>query len=156
MSSLPFSQALLLICVDIDEYDVLVISKWPPSLNLSRIYLALAGQEGDNLDDLPLQPWESVPFQVQDLVKWAYLDRDDRVDDRTRRMVYLYSLPREISASTGSLIGVTLRMQGFLVAHKIKPLGNYEGCVYPILLYRFLIYSLVTLEKRQGRPNGLR
>lgn len=105
-----------------------MISKWPAPLDLARIYLELAGIKGVDWQELPLQPWETVPFDFESLVKWAYIDRDDRVEDRTRRMVYLYAgIPRAPAVTTDAFFGVTLRLQGFLVSHKIKPLGNYEG-----------------------------
>lgn len=107
-----------------------MLTKWPASLDLPKIYLALAGVGGDDISNLSREPWQAVPFDIEDIVKWGHIDRDEQVEDRTRRTVYLYSFPRDIVLPTAPLLGVTIRIQGFLVSHKIKPLGNYEGLFF--------------------------
>ncbi|KAI0062395.1 hypothetical protein BV25DRAFT_1915946 [Artomyces pyxidatus] len=100
--------------------DFLVRDSWPQMV-------ARLAQDDKEFNDMSSQ--ETVPATFESLCEWVYVYELIRSRDLGRRYRFLHQPGNTLSLSGSDGRGreVTIRFQGFLGQHNLKPLGNWRG-----------------------------
>lgn len=70
--------------------------------------------------------WELVPTTFDGVIEWAYIRCNKGQKDWTRQYSILYQDPGELADITYDY-PVVVRVQGFVRACNLAPLGNWNG-----------------------------
>ncbi|KAH7905486.1 hypothetical protein BJ138DRAFT_1228975 [Hygrophoropsis aurantiaca] len=81
--------------------------------------------DGAHLSPASLEDWQKVPSTYPEICSWAQVARDPTCTEKRRENIIVYCNPPPSDCPT--LFPISVRIQGFLEACCLRPLGTWNG-----------------------------